>query len=60
IWSRYKATATPYYCLIDEKSRMQAAGPFDAGWEALSEAWRLQVGQDGAPEEPERQESIGL
>ena len=57
IWSRYKAAATPYYCLIDEKSRVQAAGPFDAGWEALSEAWRL---QDGAPEEPERQESIEL
>ncbi|MGC1374758.1 MAG: TlpA disulfide reductase family protein [Anaerolineales bacterium] len=49
IWSRYKAAATPYYCLVDGKSRVQAAGPFDAGWEALSEAWRLQDGQDGAP-----------
>ncbi|MGC1376689.1 MAG: redoxin family protein [Anaerolineales bacterium] len=57
IWSRYKAAATPYYCLIDEKSRVQAAGPFDAGWEALSETWGL---QDGAPEEPEKQESTEL
>jgi peroxiredoxin len=60
IWSRYKAAATPYYCLIDEKSRVQAAGPFDAGWEALSETWRLQAGQDDPPNEPEKQESTEL
>ena len=58
IWVNYKVAGTPSYCLINEQSRVAAAGLFDGGWEAIKERWLPGDGQDDLLEEPEREVSI--
>ncbi|MGB8212097.1 MAG: redoxin family protein [Anaerolineales bacterium] len=41
IWKDYKVNSTPFYCLIDERSRVQAAGPLDFNLETLVKVWKV-------------------
>jgi peroxiredoxin len=41
IWREYKVNGIPFYCFIDERSRVQATGLFDSGWDALTKVWKI-------------------
>lgn len=41
IWKQYKISTTPFYCLIDERSRVHASGLLDSNLEKLIKVWKV-------------------
>jgi peroxiredoxin len=47
IWKDYKVGAVPFYCLLDEYSRVQATGLLDANLETLVKVWKINSSSAG-------------
>lgn len=41
VWSQYKVSGTPYYCLIDAQARVQETGTLDSQLEMLAKVWKI-------------------
>ncbi len=41
IWKQYKVNGTPFYCLINEKARVQNTGVLDSNLETMTKIWRI-------------------
>lgn len=41
IWKKYKISEVPFYCLIDEKARVQDTGMLDSNLETIAKIWRI-------------------
>jgi len=41
LWRDFKVIGTPFYCFVNEESKVQAAGLFNNGWDALTKLWKV-------------------
>ncbi len=41
IWKNYKVSGVPFYCLINDRSRVQAVGLLDSQLERLTKLWKI-------------------